>query len=127
MGYGLPAAIGAKIYAPKRSVIAIEGDGSFIMAMNNLTTIKKYDLDIKIVVFSNRSLGMVRQVQKNMYESNFVAVDIGEYFDVLKLADAFQIESMRINRNDEIENGIKKMFASKKAFILDISVDPYFE
>ena len=125
MGYGLPAALGAKIARPELTVIAIEGDGSFQMAMPELAAMRQSGSDLKIVIFKNRSLGMVHELQKLHFDSNFVSVDLGDYPHLDKIAEAYDIPYMQIRTNDEIENGIKALLKDGQAFILEVLVDEF--
>ncbi len=125
MGYGLPAALGAKIARPELTVIAIEGDGSFQMAMPELAAMRETCADLKIVIFKNRSLGMVHELQKEHFDSNFVSVDLGDYPHLDKIAAAYDIPHMQIRTNDEIENGINALLKDGQAFILEVLVDEF--
>ena len=89
MGYGLPAAIGAKIGKPEARVIVISGDGSFQMTMQELGTIKQYGLGIKVVLFNNRCLGMVKELQKMKYCGRYSEVTLEGNPDFIKLAGAY--------------------------------------
>lgn len=125
MGYGLPAALGAKIARPELTVIAIEGDGSFQMAMPELAAMRQSGADLKIVIFKNRSLGMVHELQQLHFDSNFVSVDLGDYPHFDKIAEAYDIPYMQIGTNDEIENGINALLKDGQAFILEVLVDEF--
>ena len=94
MGYSLPAAIGAQIACPQRTVIAVMGDGAFQMSMNELATIRLLNLPIKIVVINNGSLGLVRELQRGAGLPEF-AVDISGCPDFGKLAGAYGIPFAR--------------------------------
>ncbi len=123
MGFGLPAAIGAKIACGERTVIAIEGDGSFQMAMPELATMKQEGIALKIVLFSNRSLGLVREYQTLYYHANYVGVDLGAYPHFDKIAEAYDISYRRINSDSEIGSAIDEMLSSPHSYLLEIVTD----
>lgn len=123
MGYGLPAAIGAKLAAPDRTVIAIEGDGSFQMTLAELATLKQTNAAVKIVLLKNRSLGMVREMQKQWYRSNFVSVDLGDYPCFQKIAEAYDIPFRSISHSKETASAIREMLSAKTAFLLEVCID----
>ena len=108
MGYGLGAAIGAKVGNPDKTVVNIAGDGSFFMNCNELSTLAKHGIPIIELVFANNVLGMVRQWQRLFYNKRFSQTDIDRGTDFMKLADAFGIEGVRITTRSEIESGLQK-------------------
>ena len=124
MGYGLPAAMGAKIARPDALVIAIEGDGSFQMSMPELGAIKQWGVNVKIVVFVNHSLGMVHEYQKVNYGGNYVSVDLGQYPRFGKIADAYDIPNLTIHKNSEVPGAIEKLLETEETFLLEVAVDP---
>ena len=124
MGYGLPAAVGAKVGCPGRQVITISGDGSFQMSLQELGTIKQHKLGIKIVIFNNARLGMVRELQKMKYCSRYSQVSLEDNPDFVKLAYAYDINGEKVTKNVEVEAALKRMLSDDKAFLLDCAVDP---
>ncbi len=122
MGFGLPAAIGAKVAAPHKTVVAIEGDGSFQMSLSELATIKQWDIPVKIMLFNNQRLGMVRELQRTGYRSNYFAVHLDGSPDFVKLAGAYGIEARRVSSNDELEDAIKKLLEGDKPYLLEVMV-----
>lgn len=124
MGYGLPAAVGAKFAAGDRAVVAIAGDGSFQMSMQELGTIKQNRLGVKIVIFNNSRLGMVRELQKNKYGGRYSQVFLEENPDFVKLAEAYGIQGERITSDEEVPLAIERMLATKEAYLLECIVDP---
>lgn len=124
MGYGLPAAIGAKIARPEATVIAIEGDGSFQMAMPELAAMKQAGADLKIVLFVNRTLGMVRELQRDHYGANYTSVDLGAYPKYDRIAAAYDIAYGAVRSDSEAENGIMEMLKTDGPFLLEVFVDP---
>lgn len=123
MGYGLPAAIGAKEAAPHRTVIAVEGDGSFQMSLNELATIKQWNLPVKIIVFNNGRLGMVRELQKNGFHSNYFAVYLDGSPDFVKLAAAYDIEASRVSSDSDLRQSLITMLDGDRPYLLEIMVD----
>ena len=124
MGYGMGAAIGAQVSHPDKRVFLITGDGSFHMNLNELVTMKSYDLPVVIVVMNNSVLGMVRQWQKLFYGSRFSQTDPHRATDFVKLANAFGIEGMRITKPEEIKPVLQKAFDLKKPVLVDCVISP---
>lgn len=124
MGYSIPAAIGAKLAAPKRQVFSICGDGSFQMQMMELGTIRQHDIPLKMIVMTNRKLGMVRELQERFYAGNETAVDLTGSPNVAKLAEAYEIPSARIADEMEVETAIQALLEAKGPFLLEILVSP---
>lgn len=108
MGYGLGAAIGSKVGNPDKIVVNIAGDGSFFMNCNELSTLAKHGIPVIELVFTNNVLGMVRQWQRIFYDKRFSQTDIDRGTDMMKLAEAFGIEGVRIENKGDIESGLKK-------------------
>lgn len=123
MGYGLPAAVGAKIAAPDRQVVAVVGDGGFQMSLYELGTISYNDLNIIIVLFNNSRLGMVRELQDRFY-GKCNAVDLDRNPDFIKLCDAYRIKGLRITNDSELEDAFEKAIQHKGPFLLECVVDP---
>ena len=98
MGYGLPAAIGVQLAHPDARVINVTGDGSIMMNVQELATIKRYNLPIKVVVLDNQCLGMVRQWQDLFLGKRHSEVDLSDNPDFVQLAEAFGFESFRVTR-----------------------------
>ncbi|MBU44041.1 MAG: acetolactate synthase, large subunit, biosynthetic type [Spirochaetaceae bacterium] len=106
MGYGLPAAIGAKFANPDDLVICVTGDGSYQMCIQELATIRQYNLGVKILLLNNNFLGMVRQWQELFYEERFAESEWQYNPDFVKLAEAYHIPAMQINHPSEVESGL---------------------
>jgi acetolactate synthase I/II/III large subunit len=123
MGYGLPAAIGAKIGRPDLEVWAIVGDGGFQMSMNEVATAVQEGLDVKIAVINNGFLGMVRQWQDLFHAKNYSEVRITGP-DLLKLADAYGCAAFRVRKDEEIMPAIQKARETKGPVILDFVIEP---
>lgn len=124
MGYGLPSAVGAKIGSPKSRVVAISGDGSFQMSMQELGTIKQNKLGIKMIIFNNSRLGMVREIQKVKYCGRYSAVFLEENPDFVKLVEAYGFKGERISRNSEVEAALGRMLEDDGPYLVECLIDP---
>lgn len=122
MGFALPASIGASIHSNKR-VITIIGDGSFQINIQELHTISRLNLNIKIIIINNDSLGMIRQFQDTYFESRYIGTKWGYTTpDFCKVSKAYQIDSKKIIENREIDDALVWLFEGEKAKLLEISV-----
>ena len=121
MGYGLPAAIGAKVANPDKTVIVFMGDGGFQMNMQELGTIMHNNIGVKMVVMNNSWLGMVRQWQELFYDKRYSFTHL-ENPDFQKLAQAYDIPSVKVSSLDELDDAIEKMLAADGAFLLEACV-----
>jgi acetolactate synthase-1/2/3 large subunit len=119
MGFGLPAAIGAKFGAPDRTVVAIIGDGGFQMTLQELGTIMQFDVDVKILILNNRFLGMVRQWQELFNDKRYSFVDITSP-DFVALAKAYRIEGSSIDNRSQLKTALKAMLDHKGAYLLEV-------
>ncbi len=123
MGFGLPAAIGAKIGRHDRTVVAFMGDGGFQMTMQELGTIMQYGVNVKMVVMDNNYLGNVRQWQNLFYHQRFSQTPLLNP-DFITIARAYGIEGMDIHDRSELKEGIERMLAHDGAFVLNVAIDP---
>lgn len=123
MGFGLPAAIGAKVACPEDPVVSINGDGGFLMVCQELATIKQYDTPVIITILENRTLGMVYQWQNLLYDERYCQTTLNESPDFVKLAESFGINSERITKPGETEAAVKKAIKDNDPIVLDIVVD----
>lgn len=123
MGFGLPAAIGAKIGRPDRTVICFLGDGGFQMTMQELGTIMEYGIGVKIVIMNNNFLGNVRQWQNLFYHRRFSQTPLLNP-DFNMLASAYGISSLDVRSRSELPGAIKAMLADDNAFLLNVDIDP---
>lgn len=123
MGFGLPAAIGAKVAAPHKTVISVEGDGSFQMSLGELATIMQWNIPVKIMLFSNNRLGMVNELQRRMYSANHFAVALDGSPDFVMLAGAYGIKAERVSANDKLKSAISRMLEDDAPYLLEILVD----
>lgn len=123
MGYSLPAGIGVKFADRDRQTVVVCGDGSFQMMMNELSTAVGNGIDIKVVLFNNRRLGMVNEIQKKAYSAGPYAVYMPDTPDFCKLADAFSIACRRINDENMMDEAIEQMLSHDGPFLLECVVD----
>ena len=123
MGYGLPAAIGAQIANPGKLVIDIDGEASFLMTMQELSTISQYKLPVKIFIVNNRWMGMVRQWQELMHGGRYSESYTASLPNFVKLAESFNIVGLKATKSSEIDGAIKDMVKIKKPVLLDMVVD----
>ncbi len=123
MGYGFPAAIGAQIAFPDKIVIDIAGDGSIQMNIQELATVKQYDLPVKIAILNNGYLGMVRQWQERFYDNVYAHTDIMVAPDFVKLAEAYGALGLRATKTNEVEPLIIKALETPGPVIMDFVVD----
>jgi acetolactate synthase-1/2/3 large subunit len=121
MGFGLPAAIGAKFGAPNRTVIAVIGDGGFQMTLQELGTIMQFGVDVKILILNNQFLGMVRQWQQLFNEKRYSFVDITSP-DFVKLADSYYIAGKRVSERENLVAGLEEMLNNPGSFLLEVMV-----
>lgn len=124
MGYGMGGAIGGQMASPDSRVILVTGDGSFHMNLNELVTLKSYNIPVIVVVMNNKVLGMVRQWQKLFYGSRFSQTDPHRATDFVAVANSFGIDGMRINTPDEVEEVLAKAFSLNKPVVVDCRISP---
>lgn len=124
MGYSIPAAIGAKKANPDRQVIAVCGDGSFQMALNELATMQQHKIPIKIVVFHNGYLGLVREYQYNTYQANYSVVDLSGSPDISKIAEAYGVPFIRLENNTDMEIKINDFLSADGPGLMECMIDP---
>jgi len=129
MGYGLPAAIGARFAADAagesdREVVSFEGDGSFLMTMQELSVAVREHLDITVVVLNNEYIGMVRQWQDAFFEQRHMASDYGWMPEFDKLAEAFGARGIAVDDYDEVAPAVEEALAYDGPAVLDVHIDP---
>ncbi|NCC98817.1 MAG: biosynthetic-type acetolactate synthase large subunit [Bacteroidia bacterium] len=122
MGFGIPAAIGAKIAAPDRTVCLFCGDGGFQMTLQELGTIMQENLGVKIIILNNNYLGMVRQWQELFFHKRYSYTPMVNP-DFQAIASAYRIKSKCVSKRDELDNAITEMIADDKAFLLIVNVE----
>ncbi|HHA1732733.1 TPA: acetolactate synthase 2 catalytic subunit [Enterobacter hormaechei subsp. xiangfangensis] len=123
MGFGLPAAVGAQVARPNDTVICISGDGSFMMNVQELGTVKRKQLPLKIVLLDNQRLGMVRQWQQLFFQERYSETTLTDNPDFLTLASAFGIPGQHITRKDQVEAALDTMLSSEGPYLLHVSID----
>jgi acetolactate synthase-1/2/3 large subunit len=124
MGYGLPAAIGAKLAAPDREVVCFDGDGSFLMTCQELSVAVRENLDITVIVLNNAAVGMVRQWQDAFFDERHMASEYPWTPDFDALADAFGARGFRIDTYEEVDEVVEEALAYDGPSVVDAHVDP---
>jgi acetolactate synthase I/II/III large subunit len=122
MGFGLPAAMGAKVGCPDQTVVCIAGDGSVQMNMQELATCAQEGIDIKVFIMNNGYLGMVRQWQELFWDKRYSHVDMGQYPDFVKLADAYGATGFRIEDKASLVGGLKEAIETPGPVLVDVRV-----
>jgi len=123
MGFGLPAAMGAKVGCPESTVWCIDGDGSLQMTLQELGTIVQDKIAVKIAVLNNGYLGMVRQWQELFYGKRYVATPLS-CPDFVKIAEAYRLPGLRVTRKEEVVPAIEEAMAHDGPFLIDFMVEP---
>ena len=123
MGFGLPAAIGAKLAAPERTVTFFTGDGGLQMTIQELGTIMQYGVGVKIILLNNDFLGNVRQWQELFFKSRFSQTPMVNP-DFVKIASAYGIAAERVSDRSELGAAVERMLAHDGAYLLDVAIDP---
>jgi acetolactate synthase-1/2/3 large subunit len=122
MGFGLPAAIGAKVAKPDDTVVCLAGDGSLVMVCQEFATAVNHEIPVKVFLMNNGYMGMVRQWQELFWEKRYSAVEMGPSPDWVKLAEAFGMKGMRVSAKDEVEDGMKEALEEEGPVLLDVRV-----
>ncbi|MEC3905684.1 biosynthetic-type acetolactate synthase large subunit [Tamlana sp. 2201CG12-4] len=122
MGFALPAAIGAKMAAPEREVVAIIGDGGYQMNIQELGTIFQQKVPVKIVVLNNEFLGMVRQWQQLFFDKRYASTEMTNP-DFVTIAKGYHIDAKRVTKREELAEAVKEMIASKNSYFLEVCVE----
>jgi len=124
MGFGFPAAIGAKVACPSCPVVDIAGDGSFRMTEQELGTSVTEDIPVVVVVLNNSMLGMVAQWQRLFYKGRYAAVKLGNVPDFAKLAQAYGAEGVRVGSLNEFSDAMKKALKTEVTTVIDVPISP---
>lgn len=122
MGYGLPAALGAKLACPDKNVVLFTGDGSIMMNIQELATLADNDIDVKIVIVHNFILGMVGQWQRLFYSHHYSASELKYKRDFVKIANAMGVRGYRLTKAEELEDDLVEIMFSKGAAVIDVYV-----
>ena len=123
MGFGFPAAIGAKFACPDKQVICVCGDGSFQMNMQELATAVENQMDLKIILMNNRHHGMVRQWQTMFFDGNYSASYFKVLPDFVKLAESFGARGLRAQRPEDVESTLREGLSTEGVVLMEIMVD----
>ncbi len=123
MGYGFPAAIGAQLALPDRMVIAVAGDGSLQMNIQELATAVANRLPVKVVILNNQHLGMVRQWQELFYSGNYSSTNMEAQPDFVRLAEAYGAEGYRIERACDLLPELEKALSTPNPAFVDVRVE----
>ncbi|MHB8126733.1 MAG: biosynthetic-type acetolactate synthase large subunit [Desulfitobacteriaceae bacterium] len=124
MGFGLPAAIGAQVAQPEKTVILISGDGSLQMTIQELATIVQHKLPVKIVLMNNGVLGLVRQWQKMFYDERFSEIQLHANPDFVKLAEAYGVKGIRVTSAQEVKACLREAIAYSGPVLMDFNISP---
>ena len=122
MGFGFPAAIGAKIGCPKDEVVCIAGDGSFQMNSQEMATAAINKVGVKVLIMDNRALGMVHQWQRLFYNERYSFTELDANPDFVKLADAYGWQAARISKPEEIDGALDAMLSAEGPYLLDVQI-----
>ena len=122
MGFGLPAAIGAKMAAPEREVISISGDGGYQMTIQELGTIFQQKAAVKVVVLNNDFLGMVRQWQQLFFDKRYASTEMTNP-NFVAIAEGYYLKARKVTKREELADAVKEMIASKEAYFLEVCVE----
>ena len=123
MGFGIPVSLGAQFAEPNSTVVVVSGDGSFMMNVQELATIKRFQLPIKIVLMDNHKLGMVKQWQEIFFEKRYSETDLSDNPDFVQLAKAFDFAAETISSKDQVDDALTRMFETQGAYLLHIKID----
>jgi acetolactate synthase-1/2/3 large subunit len=122
MGFGLPAAIGAKVARPDALVIDIDGDASFTMTMTELSTAAQYGIDVKVIILNNSEMGMVTQWQGQFYEKRYAHTH-QKNADFVRIAEAMGVQARRCVRPDDIETSLHWLVQTEGPALLEVVTD----
>jgi acetolactate synthase-1/2/3 large subunit len=122
MGFGLPAAIGAKIGNPDKQVVTFIGDGGFQMTIQELGTILQYKVPVKIIILNNSFLGMVRQWQDMFFKKRYASTEMVNP-DFVAIAKGFSIPAKKVSERDELSKALIQMLAAKGPYVLEIEIE----
>ena len=123
MGFGFPAAIGAKVACPDNPVVSINGDGGFLMVCQELATVKEYDIPVIAVVLENRTLGLVYQWQSLLYNERHSQTLLGNSPDFVKLAESFGVNGVRVTKPGETKEALSSAIKDNEPVLLNVVID----
>jgi acetolactate synthase-1/2/3 large subunit len=122
MGFGLPAAIGAKLGVPERQVCVFVGDGGFQMTIQELGTIFQTKIPVKIVLLNNNFLGMVRQWQELFFDKRYASTELINP-DFQTIAKGYHVPSVKVSERNDLDNAIQKMVETDGPFLMEVVVE----
>ena len=123
MGFGLPAALGAQLADPGATVVCVSGDGSFLMNVQELATLGRYRLAVKIVLLDNQRLGLVRQWQQLFFEQRYSETDLSDNPDFVALAQSFGVDSFHLDRASAMEAALERLLTTPGPALLHVAID----
>jgi len=109
---------------PGAPVLTVTGDGSIMMNLQELQTLRRYNLPLKVLLVDNASLGMVRQWQELFHAERYSEVDLSDNPDFVEVARSFGIEAFRVTRRDEVDNAIRRLLSAEGAILAHVCIDP---
>ncbi len=124
MGFGLPAAMGAQLARPKSRVISISGDGGFKMTGSELFTIASNNIPVTAIVFNNKGLGMIRQLQTVQFDKRFTACEFPGYVDFVKYGEAFGVKGEHVDTPESLAVAVEKAMKLNAPYIIEVACDP---
>lgn len=124
MGFGLPAAMGAKLACPDKTVISISGDGGFKMTGSELFTLSSNHIPVIAIVFNNSGLGMIRQLQRTGYHKRYMSCEMPGYVDFVKYAEAFGLSGEHVSTPEELVAAIKRGMTMDHTYVIETSINP---
>lgn len=124
MGFGLPAAMGAKLACPETKVISISGDGGFKMTGSELFTLASNNIPVIAVIFNNSGLGMIRQLQTANFKERFMACECPGYVDFVKYAEAFGLEGEHVATPEQFVAAVKRGLEKDHTYLIEVAIDP---
>ena len=124
MGYSMGAAMGAAFGCPDKKVVLFAGDGGFHMNLNELATMASYNIPVVMIIMNNKVLGMVRQWQKLFYGNRFADTDPNRKTDFVKVAEAFGVKGLRLDKNEDIDSVVKAALAYQGPVLIDCRISP---
>ena len=124
MGYSIPAAMGAKLGAMQKQVVAVCGDGSFQMSMMELATIRQHQIPVKVIVLKNNYLGMVREYQHYTYKDHYSVVDLSGSPDLSKIAQAYEMPFIRLENMEQADEAIRQFLQADESVLMECLIDP---
>ena len=123
MGYGLPAAIGAQLADPERTVVNVTGDGSIMMNIQELATLARYQLPVKVIVLNNQCLGMVRQWQELFLERRYSEVDLSDNPDFARVSEAFGVPAASVSTRSDVPAAIEALLKQPGPGLLHVMLE----